>query len=101
MTHQSIESLDVMMRLQMRTTVTLDPDTRLLIERVIKERGLTFKQAVNDAIRRGLGGSGRGFEGPFTSPRDLGSAHVDLTKALSLAGDLEDDAIARRLSEGR
>jgi len=38
----------------MRTTVTLDPDTRLLVERAMRERGLTFKQAVNEAIRAGL-----------------------------------------------
>jgi len=38
-----------------RTTVTLDPDTRLLVERSMRERGLSFKQAVNEAIRAGLG----------------------------------------------
>jgi hypothetical protein len=27
---------------RMRTTVTLDPDTRVLIERAMRERGLTF-----------------------------------------------------------
>ena len=39
----------------MRTTITLDPDTRLLVEQAMRERGLTFKQAVNAAIREGLG----------------------------------------------
>jgi hypothetical protein len=85
---------------EVRTTITLDPDTRLLVERSMRERGLSFKEAVNDAIRAGLGGSD---DGPrtYTSPRNLGPARVDLTKALQLAGDLEDDALARRLAEGR
>jgi hypothetical protein len=84
----------------MRTTVTLDPDTRLLIERAMRERGLTFKEAVNEAIRAGL--SPRSSDRPnITTPRPLGPARVDLTKALSLAGELEDEALARRLTEGR
>jgi hypothetical protein len=31
----------------------------------------------------------------------LGPARVDLTKALRLAGELEDETLARRLTEGR
>jgi hypothetical protein len=84
----------------MRTTVTLDPDTRLLVERAMRERGLSFKEAVNYAIRAGLGGSTPSSE-TYTTPRKLGPARVDLTKALRLAADLEDDEIARRLAEGR
>lgn len=84
----------------MRTTITLDPDTRLLVERAMRERGLSFKDAVNEAIRAGLRAAepdGRGF----TTARTLGPARVDVTKALSLAGALEDEALARRLTEGR
>jgi hypothetical protein len=84
----------------MRTTVTLDPDTRLLIERVMRERGLTFKDAVNEAIRAGLAPRPAERLKP-TTPRTLGPARVDLTKALSRAGDLEDETLARRLTEGR
>ena len=84
----------------MRTTVTLDPDTRLLIERAMRERGLSFKEAVNEAIRAGLGpAEPRGRR--YTTARELGPARVDVTKALSLAGELEDEALARRLAEGR
>jgi hypothetical protein len=84
----------------MRTTVTLDPDTRLLVERLMQERGLTFKQAVNEAIRAGLAPSSS-EKLRVTKPRTLGPARVDMTKALRLAGELEDEAIARRLTEGR
>ena len=103
----------------MRTTITLDPDTRLLIERAMRERGLSFKDAVNEAIRVGLapratrprGRADRGSSisswaggragGARPGPRTLGPARVDLTKALTLAGDLEDESLIRRLTEGR
>jgi hypothetical protein len=83
-----------------RTTVSLDPDTRLLVERAMRQRGLSFKDAVNAAIRAGLG---PGSQGPatFTTPRALGPARVDLTKAMEIAARLEDDVLAARLAEGR
>lgn len=84
----------------MRTTVSLDPDTRLLVERAMRERGLSFKQAINQAIRAGL--QDRSGDPPsYTTPRALGPARVDLTKALALAEQLEDEAIVRRHVEGR
>lgn len=84
----------------MRTTITLEPETRLLVERAMRERGLSFKDAVNEAIRAGLGpAQPRGHA--YTTPRSLGQPRVDLVKALALAGDLEDDVLARRLTEGR
>jgi len=83
-----------------RTTVSLDPDTRRLVERSMRERGLSFKEAINQAIRAGLGASPS--ERPsYTAPRALGPARVDLTKALALASQLEDEEILRRLHEGR
>jgi len=83
-----------------RTTITLDPDTRLLVEQAMRERGLTFKEAVNAAIRAGLG-KPADQPGNYTTPRELGPARVDVTKALAVAGALEDDVLARRLAEGR
>jgi hypothetical protein len=83
-----------------RTTVTLDPDTRALVERAMRDRGLTFKEAVNEAIRAGLGAHGSAAS-TYTTARKLGPARVDLTKALQLAAELEDDALARRLAERR
>jgi hypothetical protein len=83
-----------------RTTITLEPETRLLVERAMRERGLSFKDAVNEAIRAGLGPAKPGGRA-YTTPRRLGAPRVDVVKALSLAGELEDDVLARRLSEGR
>lgn len=83
----------------MRTTVTLDPDVELLIKRRMNERKLSFKQAVNEAIRAGAGAS---RAKPIDFPTyDLGEPLVDLTKALQLAGELEDEVLLRRMSEGR
>jgi hypothetical protein len=80
----------------MRTTVTLDPDVDAFVRRLMRERGLTFKQAVNLAIREGLSiGSRRPVRTPtFSMGNPTG---VSLSKALQLAGDLEDDELARKL----
>ena len=81
----------------MRTTITLDPDTRHLIERSMRERGISFKDAVNDAIRAGL--VGRPSERP-TRPVSLGEPSIDITRSLAIAAQLEDDELVRRLSRG-
>ena len=83
----------------MRTTVTLEPDVEALVKRVMRERGLTFKQAVNEAIRAGAGE--RGARAEVDLPvYDMGEPLVDVTKALRLAGELEDDELAARLRRG-
>ncbi|MGH2948315.1 MAG: hypothetical protein ACRDPC_19015 [Solirubrobacteraceae bacterium] len=61
---------------------------------------LDAELARNEAIRAGLGTPGSSRRA-YTTARELGPARVDLTKALRLAGELEDDALARRLAEGR
>jgi len=81
----------------MRTTLTIDSDVRLLLERRMRERGLTFKDAVNGALREGLGPGGEGES--FQTPTfDLGRPRVPLEKALRLAGELEDDELLRRMA---
>jgi hypothetical protein len=82
----------------MRTTVTLEPDVEDLVKRAMRERHLTFKQAVNEAIRAGMAPNAADPR-PFPT-YDMGEALVDVTKALRLAGDLEDAEIARRLAKG-
>ena len=84
----------------MRTTITLDPDVALLVEREMAARKVRFKEAVNDALRRQLGGAS---EAPSLTraARDLGQPAVDLTKANQLAGELEDEEIIRELAQGR
>lgn len=77
----------------MRTTVTLDPDVEALVKRLMRERRLSFKEAVNAAIRAGAGSRKRYRMRTF----DMGEPLVDLTKALRLAGELEDEELVRRL----
>ncbi|MFZ5870229.1 MAG: antitoxin [Actinomycetota bacterium] len=83
----------------MRTTVTLDPDTEQLVRRRMRERNVSFKQAVNDAIREGL--AQREAPRPFrTRTASLGVPAVNLDRALTLAGDLEDEELLRRMRSG-
>jgi hypothetical protein len=84
----------------MRTTVTLAPDTDAYIRRLMKSRGLTFGQAVNEAIRASLGRGpgGHGRQVTYTHPKPMGVAAVPLDKALQLAGQMEDDEIVRKLA---
>lgn len=84
----------------MRTTITLEPDTAALVERVMRERGVSFKQAVNEAIRRGLGDASAAAKDSFQTPTfPMGwSEGAGLDRALQLAGELEDVELARRLA---
>lgn len=82
----------------MRTTVTLDPDVAARLREVARERGISFKEALNSAVRRGLVDE-RGGRRPYRPPaRPLGlRPGVDLDKALRLAAELEDAEIVRKL----
>jgi hypothetical protein len=74
----------------MRTTITLDPDVEALLKQAMRERGLTFKDAVNQAVRDGLGKHPRKVP-PFRQRAfHMGVPLVDLTKALALADELDD-----------
>ncbi|MFP5345784.1 MAG: ribbon-helix-helix protein, CopG family [Actinomycetes bacterium] len=81
----------------MRTTLTLDDDVAEGLRRLARERNLSFKEAVNSTIRAGLH-SERAAKAYRVPARPLGlRPGVDLTKALRLAADLEDDEIVRKL----
>lgn len=83
----------------MRTTVTLDPDTESLIRRLMTERGVSFKQALNDAIRAGA--QIRPASAFSTHTRHMGVPAVNLDRALQLAGELEDEELVRRMRTGQ
>lgn len=81
----------------MRTTVTLEDDTMAVVRRLMRERGMTFKQAVNEAIRAGAARtSRRSFR---TRTADMGPPALPLDKALRLAAELEDEELIRKLAE--
>ena len=83
----------------MRTTVTLDPDTAALVRRMMEERGVSFKRALNDAIRAGAPEAVA--RTTFTRTRRMGTPSVDLDRALASAGRLEDDELVRRMMVGK
>ena len=79
----------------MRTTITLDSDVEILIKKLMRERGMSFKDAVNLAIRSGLAPSSD--DTVFaTKTFDLGKPYVPLEQALQLAGELEDEELLRK-----
>ena len=82
----------------MRTTVTLDPDVATKLKAVARERGISFKQALNTAVRAGLGRERRAARAfrQYAQPMGLRPG-FNLDKALHLAGALEDEEIVRRL----
>lgn len=83
----------------MRTTVTLDPDTEQVVRERMASRGVSFKQALNDAIRDGAEGSADPV--PHVTPVfDLGVPAVSMVKALRAAAELEDDEIIGKLRRG-
>ncbi|PXY28100.1 antitoxin [Prauserella muralis] len=83
----------------MRTTITLDPDVEALVRKAMAERGLSFKEAVNSALRAALGTPHRRrFHTPAFA---MGGSTVPLDHALRVAGELEDAEIRRELGVGR
>ncbi|MCL4739872.1 MAG: antitoxin [Burkholderiaceae bacterium] len=85
----------------MRTTLTLEPDVEVLLQRAMREQGAPFKRVVNDALRRGLRGVAAA-PAPFVQQVfDGGVPLVDLTKAGALAAELEDQDLIARLAQRR
>ncbi len=86
----------------MRTTVTLDPDVQALLKKAIRERDASFKQVLNDGLRKGLGPASAPKHKPFVQRTfDMGLPLVDLTKANALAGELEDLERIEKMKHGR
>lgn len=65
----------------------------------MRERGVSFKAALNDAIREGA--KERPAPVPFmTRTADLGVPAVNLDRALQIAAELEDEELLRRQRRG-
>jgi hypothetical protein len=85
----------------MRTTITLDDDLEPLLKQAMLRDGKSFKRIVNEALRAALT-EDRPEPVPFRQRTfDLGGSALDLTKALSLAAELEDRERIRKLQAGR
>jgi hypothetical protein len=83
----------------MRTTVTLDPDVERLLRNTMRERGISFKQALNEAVRSGLTRvSRRGGRRFVQKSFPLGAEqYFRWDKALAVAESIEDEELARKL----
>ena len=84
----------------MRTTLTIDDEIAMSLKDLAHRSGMPFKQVVNDALRKGVHALENPEAKPYRlSPASLGAVRPDinLEKALSLADDLEDAAIAMKL----
>jgi len=85
----------------MRTTLTLDPDVVFLLEKEVQRQRRPFKQVVNDALRRALGGerANAPAEPYHVVPHQAElRPGVDRLALNRLADELEDDAV---LDKGR
>ena len=87
----------------MRTTVTLDDDVAVKLKRLASERDISFKEALNSSVRRGIE-RGEAKARPYRLPpaqRMEARPGVNLDKALQLAGELEDAETMRKLRLGK
>ena len=85
----------------MRITITLEADVAARLREVSQRTGKSFKQAVNDAVREGLSSPAAVRAEPFVQPtHSMGRVTVDLTKALAMAADLEDQEVVAELRRG-
>lgn len=84
----------------MRTTLTLDRDVEQRLKQEMRRTGKSLKATVNDALRLGLGGSGRLPKAArfVVEPHAFGfKPGVDLDRMNQLADDMEAEEAAQRL----
>lgn len=83
----------------MRTTVTLDDDVAAHLKRLARDHEVSFKEALNSSLRRGLRSeepAGRPYRVPTRRLEVRGG--IDLDHALRIAGEIEDIEILRKLA---
>ncbi len=82
----------------MRTTVTLDADVEQLLREAMQRGRKTFKETLNEAVRRGLKGSRRGGEPPFVvRARPMGlRPGIDPARVRDLDDELELEEFLRK-----
>jgi len=82
----------------MRTTVTLDDDVAEALKAAARDQHASFKEVLNASIRRGLARRSDDQDEYRLPTFALGvRPGVDLDKAMHVASELEDEAIAAKL----
>lgn len=84
----------------MRTTVTLDPDVEAKLKATMRERGISFKAALNDALRAGLSRPAQAAR-PYKMPTARLGFRLNIDKALQIASEMEDEEILRKRELGK
>jgi predicted transcriptional regulator len=86
----------------MRTTVTLDEDVAAKLREVARERGVSFKAALNESVRAGLVGEGRSARPYRTRARSMGLRKgIDLDHTGRLLAEIDNAEIIRKLQLGK
>ena len=83
----------------MRTTVTLDTDTEQMIRWLMQTQEISFKQAINNAIRQGCAPPAPETEFR-TKTFSMGRPTINLDRALQVAAELEDEELIRKMRRG-
>lgn len=84
----------------MRTTVTLDADVEKLLREAQQQSRKTFKQALNDALRRGLKGVDAEEKAFEVATRPLGlRVGIDPAQLHDLDDELEIEEFLRKTRE--
>jgi hypothetical protein len=82
-----------------RTTVTLDPDVERLLRQAMNAKGVSFKEALNQAIRTGLSARRKSQPRFVQQTFHMGSEQLfRWDKALATAEALEDEEYNRKLA---
>ena len=77
--------------------MTLDPDVAQELKNLARRKNVPFKQVLNSAVRAGLAAERAGRKPFVQQTYPMGPAKIDLTKALQLAYDLEDEETIRKM----
>ena len=83
----------------MRTTVTLDEDVDSMLRSFAQERGVSFKEALNEAVRSGIGGARSTRRRPFRQKTFRMGFRPEFRwdKAVAMAEAMEDEELMRKL----
>ena len=77
--------------------MTLDEDVAQIVRRRMRERDLSFKEALNDVVRDGVRSPAEPFR---TATARMGEPTVNLDRALRVAAELEDEELLRKARLG-
>jgi hypothetical protein len=82
----------------MRTTITLTPEAAALVAKAMADQAATFKQVVNQAIITALAPAPA--RPPTIATYPMGG-RASLDRALTLAGQLEDEDLTSKRDHGK